>query len=40
VERAPLELTVPVLRISPHMDTTPDDLTVFAESLEAATAAA
>ncbi len=40
VERAPLELTGPVLRISPHVDTTPDDLSAFAEALEAATAAA
>jgi pyridoxal 5-phosphate dependent beta-lyase len=39
VERAPLELTAPVLRISPHVDTTPDDPTIFAEALEAATAA-
>ncbi len=39
VERAPLELTAPVLRISPHVDTTPDDLTIFAEALAAATAA-
>ncbi len=39
VERAPLELTAPVLRISPHVDTTPDDLAVFAEALEAATTA-
>ena len=39
VERAPRELTAPVLRISPHVDTTPDDLTAFAEALEAATAA-
>jgi pyridoxal 5-phosphate dependent beta-lyase len=39
VERAPLELTAPVLRISPHVDTTPDDLTTFAEAVEAATAA-
>jgi hercynylcysteine S-oxide lyase len=39
VERAPLELTAPVLRISPHVDATPDDLTIFAEALEAATAA-
>jgi pyridoxal 5-phosphate dependent beta-lyase len=38
VERAPLELTAPVLRISPHVDTTADDLTIFAEALEAATA--
>jgi hercynylcysteine S-oxide lyase len=39
VERAPLELTAPVLRISPHVDTATDDLTIFAEALEAATAA-
>jgi pyridoxal 5-phosphate dependent beta-lyase len=39
VERAPLELTTPVLRISPHVDITPDDLTTFAEALSAATAA-
>jgi hercynylcysteine S-oxide lyase len=40
VERAPLELTAPVLRISPHADTTTDDLTAFAEALTDATAAA
>jgi hercynylcysteine S-oxide lyase len=39
VERAPLELTGPVLRISPHADTTADDLAIFAEALDAATAA-
>jgi pyridoxal 5-phosphate dependent beta-lyase len=39
VERAPLELTGPVLRISPHLDTTVDDLTTFAEALAFATAA-
>jgi hercynylcysteine S-oxide lyase len=39
VERAPLELTGPVLRISPHVDTTLDDLTTFAEALADATAA-
>lgn len=38
-ERAPLELTGPALRISPHVDTTADDLTSFAEGLVAATAA-
>ncbi len=37
VQRAPLELTGPVLRISPHVDTTDDDLAVFAEALAAAT---
>ncbi len=36
-ERAPLELTAPVLRVSPHADTTAEDLTVFAEELAAAT---
>jgi hercynylcysteine S-oxide lyase len=39
VERAPLELTAPVLRISPHLDSTADDLATFAEALDAATAA-
>ncbi len=39
VQRAPLELTAPVLRISPHVDTTADDLDTFAEALIAATAA-
>jgi hercynylcysteine S-oxide lyase len=39
LQRAPLEMTAPVLRISPHLDTTPDDLTMFAEGLLAATAA-
>jgi pyridoxal 5-phosphate dependent beta-lyase len=36
-ERAPRELTAPVLRISPHVDTKPDDLTSLAEGLAAAT---
>jgi hercynylcysteine S-oxide lyase len=39
VQRAPLELTAAVLRISPHLDTTAEDLTTFAEALDAATAA-
>ena len=39
VARAPLELTGPVLRISPHVDTTAEDLEIFAEALIAATAA-
>lgn len=39
VERAPLQLTGPVLRISPHADTTADDLVSFAEALASATAA-
>jgi hercynylcysteine S-oxide lyase len=39
VQRAPLELSAPLLRISPHVDTTTEDLTTFAEALAAATAA-
>jgi pyridoxal 5-phosphate dependent beta-lyase len=39
VGRAPHELSAPVLRISPHVDTTADDLETFAEALIAATAA-
>jgi len=39
LQRAPLELTAPVLRISPHVDTTDDDLTAFAAALSEATAA-
>ena len=39
VQRAPLEMGGPVLRISPHADTTAEDLEVFAEALAAATAA-
>ncbi|HYB80756.1 MAG TPA: ergothioneine biosynthesis PLP-dependent enzyme EgtE [Mycobacterium sp.] len=39
VQRAPLQLTAPVLRISPHLDTTAADLETFAEALAAATAA-
>jgi pyridoxal 5-phosphate dependent beta-lyase len=39
VERAPGELTEPVLRISPHVDTTTDDLVTFAAALTDATAA-
>jgi hercynylcysteine S-oxide lyase len=39
VQRAPLELTAPRLRISPHVETTADDLETFAEALIAATAA-
>ncbi|WP_046301210.1 ergothioneine biosynthesis PLP-dependent enzyme EgtE [Mycobacterium sp. UM_Kg27] len=36
VERAPLELTSPVLRISPHLDTTDADLEVLAAALAGA----
>jgi pyridoxal 5-phosphate dependent beta-lyase len=32
-ERAPAELTGPVLRVSPHLDTTEDDLDVLAAAL-------
>ncbi|BBY13198.1 putative hercynylcysteine sulfoxide lyase [Mycobacterium marseillense] len=39
VQRAPLELAGPLLRISPHLDTTAEDLETFAEALIAATAA-
>ncbi|BCZ22403.1 ergothioneine biosynthesis PLP-dependent enzyme EgtE [Mycobacterium senriense] len=39
LQRAPLELTEPVLRISPHVDTTAEDLETFAEALIAAAAA-
>ncbi|MGV0790522.1 ergothioneine biosynthesis PLP-dependent enzyme EgtE [Mycolicibacterium sp. XJ1819] len=36
-QRAPFELTRPVLRISPHVDTTAEDLAQFAEALAEAT---
>ena len=39
VQRAPLELTAPLLRISPHVDTTAGDLETFVEALIAGTAA-
>lgn len=39
MQRAPLEITRPVLRISPHVDTTVEDVETFAEALIAATAA-
>ena len=39
VQRAPLEMDVPRLRISPHVDTTAEDLEAFVEALIAATAA-
>jgi pyridoxal 5-phosphate dependent beta-lyase len=38
VQRAPFEMTRPVLRASPHVDSTADDLDQFAEALAAATA--
>ena len=37
VQRAPFELTTPVLRASPHVDTTAEDLDQFSEALAAAT---
>jgi hercynylcysteine S-oxide lyase len=39
IERAPMELTGPVLRISPHVDATAADVTTFAQALAEATAA-
>jgi pyridoxal 5-phosphate dependent beta-lyase len=33
VERAPRELTAPALRVSPHVDVTPDDLELLARAL-------
>ena len=39
IERAPLELTAPVLRISPHVDASADDLAAFATALTEATGA-
>jgi pyridoxal 5-phosphate dependent beta-lyase len=37
VQRAPYEMTMPVLRVSPHVDTSAEDLEQFAEALAAAT---
>nr|WP_253900429.1 ergothioneine biosynthesis PLP-dependent enzyme EgtE [Mycobacterium asiaticum] len=39
IPRAPMELAEPVLRISPHVDTTAEELEAFAEALISATAA-
>jgi hercynylcysteine S-oxide lyase len=39
VQRAPFEMAKPVLRASPHVDTTPEDLDQFAEAVAEATAA-
>ena len=36
-QRAPFEMTAPVLRVSPHVDTSAEDLEQFAEALAAAT---
>lgn len=38
VQRAPFEMATPVLRVSPHVDSTGDELAIFAEALVAATA--
>jgi hercynylcysteine S-oxide lyase len=38
MQRAPFEMAAPVLRISPHVDSTADDLDLLAEALVAATA--
>ena len=37
VQRAPFEMTAPVLRVSPHVDTATEDLDQLAEALTAAT---
>ena len=37
IQRAPFEMTKPLLRTSPHVDTTAEDLDQFAEALAAAT---
>ncbi|AKK29778.1 ergothioneine biosynthesis PLP-dependent enzyme EgtE [Mycobacterium sp. EPa45] len=37
VERAPMELTTPVLRVSPHVDATADDLETLVTALRAVT---
>jgi pyridoxal 5-phosphate dependent beta-lyase len=37
VQRAPFEMTAPVLRASPHVDATAEDLEQFAEALATAT---
>jgi pyridoxal 5-phosphate dependent beta-lyase len=39
-DRAPFELTAPVLRLSPHVDTTVEDPAAFAEALAAVTVSA
>ena len=38
MQRAPFEMSAPVLRVSPHVDSTVEDLDTFAEALTAATA--
>ena len=38
VQRAPFEMAAPVLRVTPHVDTTAEDLDTFADALTAATA--
>ena len=40
MQRAPFEMRSPVLRASPHVDSTAEDLELFAEALAAATAEA
>ena len=37
VQRAPFEMTAPVLRASPHVDVTPEELEQFADALAVAT---
>jgi pyridoxal 5-phosphate dependent beta-lyase len=38
IQRAPFEMSTPVLRVSPHVDCTSEDLALFVEALAAATA--
>ena len=38
VQRAPFEMSAPALRVSPHVDSTVEDLDTFADALTAATA--
>ena len=40
MQRAPFEMRTPVLRASPHVDSTAEDLEQFAEALAVATAKA
>jgi pyridoxal 5-phosphate dependent beta-lyase len=37
-DRAPFELALPVLRVSPYIDVTEEDLTVFARALRSVSA--
>jgi pyridoxal 5-phosphate dependent beta-lyase len=37
IERAPLEMTTPVLRVSPHVDAYTEDIEAFVTALRAVT---